>query len=62
VSVTLLYANGMVASESAPACWNLPTFDDPAMGGYAARAAECESGREFTVAGSGVGYSSFVNR
>jgi len=34
----------MIASEPAPACWNLPTFDDPAMGGCAARLLNANQG------------------
>jgi len=51
-SVSLLDAVSMVACETVPAGWDLPTFDNSAMDGYAVRAAECESGRELAVAGS----------
>ena len=52
ISVSLLDAVNMVACETVPAGWDLPTFDNSAMDGYAVRAAECESGRELAVAGS----------
>ena len=51
-TVSLLDAVSMVACETVPAGWDLPTFDNSAMDGYAVRAAECESGRELAVAGS----------
>jgi molybdopterin molybdotransferase len=50
VNLPLLEALNMVAAETVPARWNLPSFDNSAMDGYAVRAHECTQSRELPVA------------
>ena len=52
ITVSLLDAVNMVACETVPAGWDLPTFDNSAMDGYAVRAAECQADRDLDVAGT----------
>lgn len=52
VTTPLLGSVGMVASEAVTAAWNLPTFDNSAMDGYALRLRECEGNREFAIVGT----------
>ncbi len=52
VNTPLLAAVNMVACEAALAGWDLPTFNNSAMDGYAVRAAECAVDRELAVVGA----------
>jgi molybdopterin molybdotransferase len=49
---SLLETVNMVASEVVPAGWDLPTFDNSAMDGYAVRSGECQPGRQLAVDGT----------
>lgn len=52
VTVPLLESLGMIAADSVPAQWNLPSFDNSAMDGYAVRASECATSMELPVTAS----------
>jgi molybdopterin molybdotransferase len=45
----LLESVGRVLSEDIAAPWNLPTFSNSAMDGYAVRAADCQDGRTLPI-------------
>jgi len=50
ITLPLLETLNLIAAEAVPALWNLPSFDNSAMDGYAVRANECASSRELAVA------------
>jgi len=50
ITLPLLETLNMIAAETVSAKWNLPSFDNSAMDGYAVRAHECTSSRELPVA------------
>jgi len=50
ITLPLLEALNMIAAETISAKWNLPSFDNSAMDGYAVSAHECTSSRELPVA------------
>jgi len=52
IDLPLLDALNMIAAEAAVARWNLPSFDNSAMDGYAVRTAECTLSKELSIAAS----------
>ena len=51
-TLPLLDALNMIAAETVIAKWNLPSFDNSAMDGYAVRTAECTPSGELSIAAS----------
>jgi len=49
IHLPLLETLNMIAAETVPAQWDLPSFDNSAMDGYAVRAHECTPSRELPV-------------
>jgi molybdopterin molybdotransferase len=49
INLPLLESLNMIAAETVSAQWNLPSFDNSAMDGYAVRAHECTPFRELPV-------------
>ena len=52
ITLPLLETLNMIAAETVSARWNLPSFDNSAMDGYAVRTHECKLSGELVVTGS----------